>query len=310
MDTHLLESLDDFVAVKSNPFKDTSAKKKLTFHAAWNNVENKLAVTCLPHSRTVSDQKIEGWGGAFSFHELSSVHEQLCLVHPVLHPYLPTLPYEPRGLWAYFSSVEIPDDNLCTRIENYLQRALDVCGKNLLISTIFEEHSYDQYFENISELKRASYDKEISNADDAFKNVLFRRDNATNMCEMCVVYEEEDEALRKLNTCLAQLYNYLLQPFLDMRELSYGKVREAKNGLQNPDYGERRKKEYSDMFSEWQESYGRAIDSIHDLYIEYYTKTVQLLQGKFKYNIYIDVVVRNSCNVRRCLTNETFTWCY
>ena len=78
---------------------------------------------------------------------------------------------------------------------------------------------------------------------------------------------------------MAELYNYLIQPFLDMREMALDKVREAKNGLTNPNLGDRRKAEYAVMFSEWQENYVHALDRIQELYIEYYTSTVELLEG-------------------------------
>ena len=70
-----------------------------------------------------------------------------------------------------------------------------------------------------------------------------------------------------------------------MREMALGKVREAKNGLTDPNLGDRRKGEYAVMFSEWQENYIHALDRIQELYIEYYTSTVELLEGKNLYFI-------------------------
>lgn len=276
------DSLEDWVAIKEHPFLDTAAKQRLDFHVAWNEFEWKVAITCRSHSRTASDSKPQGWSGAFSFSEIQSIHEQLSLVHPSLGPYLPELPEEPRGLWAYIANSEPPNDNICEQIHNYLKIALDVSGQKLLIDTLFEEHTYDEYFENVSELKRRGYDEAVNNAEDELENVLFLRSGSINMLDMVEVYKLEDKALFKLNVALAELYNYLIQPFLDMRELSFGKLREAKTGLENPDLGERRKGEYAVMLSEWQENYVHALDRIQELYIEYYSKTVHLQKGVCK----------------------------
>ena len=147
----------------------------------------------------------------------------------------------------------------------------------------FEDNSFEQYYENISELKRRVYDEAVRNAEDELQNVIFLPGSSINMLDMSATYKLEDEALFKLNVSLAELYNYLIQPFLDMRELSFNKLKEAKHGLYLVDigtYGDRRKAEFSYMFSEWQENYVHALDRIQEFYIEYYTKTVNLQQGQ------------------------------
>ncbi len=282
MDEDQPDSLEGWIAIKEDPFVDTTAKTRLDMHVAWNDVEGKIALTCRQHSRTVADDHSEGWSGAFSFRELKSIHEQLSLVHPLLGPYIPDLPLEPYGLWAYISSNEPPRDSICEEIHQYLRVAFDICGQKLFISTLFEEHSYEEYFENISELKRRGYDEAIANAEDQLQNVIFLRDSSINMLDMCETYKLEDESLFKLNIALAELYNYLIQPFLDMRELAFNKLKEAKSGLEQVqcgNYGQRRKNEFAQMFSEWQDNYVHALDRIQELYIEYYNKTVTLLTG-------------------------------
>ena len=62
-----------------------------------------------------------------------------------------------------------------------------MCGQTLLISTLFEEHTYEEYFENISALKRRVYDEAVAIADDQLQNVLFLRDGSVNMLDMCEV---------------------------------------------------------------------------------------------------------------------------
>ena len=277
-----VDALEDWVAIKEHPFITDETKTRLHFHVAWNGLDGKIAITCREHSRVAMDtSQYKGWSGAFSFIELSSIHNQLSLVHPTLSPYLPEIPTEPRGMWAYISYPEIPEDpdTLCQEIQHYLSIALDICGQKLLTDTLFEEHSYEEYFEKVSELRRRSYDDAVRNADDQLRNVLFLREGSINMLDMLEVYKQEDEAIFKYNIGFAELYNYLIQPFLDMRELAFAKLREAKCGLNNPNFGDRRKAEYVGMFSEWQTNYVHALDSIQELYIQYYTKTTGLLEG-------------------------------
>ena len=214
-----------------------------------------------------------------SFNELRSIHEQLSLVHPSLQPYLPDLPVEIQGYWSYIYQNEEPDPSLCGKLEKYFTIAVEICGHSLVISTLFEEHSYDEYFEDISSLKRRRYDEVVAQAEDRLANVLSLRKHAINLLDIVEVYKPEDQALYDYNTALAELYNYLIRPFEDMRELADSKLREAKQGMTNPDLGARRKAEYLDMFQEWQAHRTDALDSIERHHIEYYKKTVALYAG-------------------------------
>jgi len=237
------------------------------------------------HNRVVSDTaEHHGRSGLFSFRELQAIHDLLCLIHPSLSPYLPEFPEELWGIWAYVSYEETPAniDYICEQLQNgYFPMALEICKEQLLMSTLFEEHSDEEYFENISELRRQGYDYNIKLAEEELKNVLFERENASNMAEMEDIYKREDEAVFKLNIALAELFNYLQQPFLDLREVSCLKVRESKAEIQNPDNGERVRREFGAQLTEWQAQYEQALDTIQDNYIKYYTKTKTILLGMF-----------------------------
>jgi len=87
------------------------------------------------------------------------------------------------------------------------------------------------------------------------------------------------QVLFKWNMAWAELYNYLIQPFLDSRELAFNKLREAKAGLESKSLGNRRKVEYQAMFGEWRSEYNHILDSIQDLYLQYYERTVTILTG-------------------------------
>ena len=220
------DSLEDWVAIKHEPFAVSITPSKLQFLVCWNSVEGKVAITCREHSRVVGDTQSEGHSGIFNFHELRGIHEQLCLIRPSLGPFLPELPYEPRGVWSFlYPPAELSEgDELFSALAKYLQIALDVCGKGLLIETLFEENSKEDYFESLAELKRRRFEDDVLNAEDELKNVQFMRQEAINMLDMCELYQQEDTAMFKLNVAVAQMYNYQLQPFLDMREVAYNKV--------------------------------------------------------------------------------------
>jgi hypothetical protein len=275
-----IDSLEDWVAIKEHPFFEKEKHSKLSFIVAYNEVEEKIAVTAREGTRVASATEIVGWSGLFSFRDLRCIHEQLCLVHPSLGPYLPDLPQEYRGLMAMFSTPEEPPENVSEMIEMYLKIALELCGQSLLVSTLFETHSYEEYFENVGELKKRNYDEAVSRAEEELRNILFLRDGSINMLDMSEMYNLEDETLFKLNIALARLYNYQLQPFLDMREVSYNKVQEAKRQLKNPHIGDRVKAECAAMFTEWQAHYSQSLDMIQEVYIKYYTKSTDIFAGE------------------------------
>ena len=263
----------------------------------YDSIIFQIVITCREHSRVVSDTSSDGDCGELSVNELKAVHEQLCLIHPSLGPYLPDLPSQPQGFWAYFYKHESPTDSFCSMVEDYFRIAFDICGKGLLLNTLFGKTSYDEYFENISELKRRKYDESVDTCQQKLQNILSLRSGSVNMLDKLQYYSLEDSAMFDLNVALADLYNYLLQPFLDMREMSLAKLKEAKNGLQNENYGDRLKKEYADMFAEWQENYEHALDAICQHYIDYYSKTVSILKGK-KFRIYL--IIYNTGNLNFC----------
>ena len=188
------DSLEDWVAIRDHPFVEKCSRKtKLVFHVAWNDVECRVAVTCRRCTDNTDGTNPTAWTAAFTFSELRGIHDQLALVHPSLGQYLPALPAEPRGLWAYFAHVEPPDESICIEIHRYLNIALEICGETLLIDTLFEEHSLDEYFEKISELRRRAYDAAVSRAEEQLDSVLFLCEGSINMLDMAEVYKHEDE---------------------------------------------------------------------------------------------------------------------
>lgn len=188
------DSLEGWVAIKDHPFLEKCARRrKLVFHVAWNDVESCVAVTCRRSSDNADVTSPTAWTGSFTFSELRGIHDQLSLVHPSLGQYMPPLPAEPRGLWAYFAQVEPPDESICVEIHRYLSTALEICGETLLINTLFDEHSLDEYFEKVSELRRRGFDEAVGRAEEELDSVLFLCEGSINMLDMADVYKQEDE---------------------------------------------------------------------------------------------------------------------
>lgn len=290
-----LDSLEDWVAIKEHPFLDDPSKRtKLKFKVTWNDADRKILIECTKQHRMTrcrDGQSVRTT--SLTLGELNAVHNQLSLVHPRLGPYLPALPEEPRGLWSYISPSTSPIDSvqICDEVRSYLSVAFDLCGEHLLVDALFEEHSLDEYFEHISELRRRSYDEAVRKADDDLQNVLFLRAGSINMLDMVEVYKLEDEVMFKWNVALAELYNYLIQPFLDVRAPAMEKLMEARRGLQELPHGEMTQEDYVAILSEWQKTYVHALDSIQELYIEYYNRTVALLTGYYVHQFMIPISI-------------------
>ena len=272
------DSLEDWIAVRDDPFQPRApTPPPLRFEVRWDSVAECVAVTCRPRSSCGDDDA--GWSRQLTSHQLRCVHKQLCLVRPSLADRPPPrLPAHPRGIWAYVRHRAPTPASLPADLQRYLADAVDTVGQAVLLETLFGEPSPDEYFEHISELRRRLYDDAVAVAYDCLLNVLFLRDGSVNMLDMREAYVLEDDAVYRWNLAVASLYNYLVQPFLDLRELAGAKVREARAGLAGRE-DDLDRSEFTAMFGEWQTHYAGAVDSIQQLYIIYYGNTVNMLSG-------------------------------
>ena len=218
-----LDSLDGWVAVKENPFKDETTPPRLVFLVSWHDCEHKIAVTCRTRSRVARDtEDCSSRSAAFTMQELKAIHEMLALVHPQLMDYFPHLPDQPKGVWAIFYSPKMPKniDHICQGLEQYFTLALETCKETLLMAMLFEEPDTREYFESMGELKKQGLLEEIKKAEEELRNVGFEREQCTTMSDVAETYSREDVTVNKLLDALAHFYNWELQPFLDLREVS------------------------------------------------------------------------------------------
>lgn len=178
-----LDSLEGWVAVKSNIFEEPETFK-LGFIVQWNVIECKFAVTC--HNRTLQRQKRKAeelafgdvqmsWAGLFSVSDLKHIHQQFICVADVLVTCFPDLSeFEDGNIWdlLFLNRRSGPEDDErdldtpCRKLEKYFSTAIDICGRKIVLDTLFtqDERDVDEYFENLQEFKRKTMQEEMSRA--------------------------------------------------------------------------------------------------------------------------------------------------
>nr|DBA23505.1 TPA: hypothetical protein GDO54_014416 [Pyxicephalus adspersus] len=285
----------DWVAVRPNVFEEKE-RHKFVFIVAWNEVEGKFAITC--HNRTAQRQRSAdksrsprgspkkeaggspvaareeqpeeeecSWAGLFSFQDLRAVHQQLCSVSGELEPYLPAFPEEPSAVWSVlFGPPELSEDEveeLCRRLQLYLGHALDTCGWRILSQVLFtESDDPEEYYESLSELRHKGYEEVLSRARRRLHELLEKHKVTESMVDLLELYQMEDEAYNAVVEATTELYQYLLQPFRDMRELAMLRRQQIK--MQSLHGGE------------------EAIAVLDQLEAEYYTHQLQLYEVQFE----------------------------
>uniref|UniRef100_A0A8C2MC86 WAS protein homolog associated with actin, golgi membranes and microtubules n=1 Tax=Cricetulus griseus TaxID=10029 RepID=A0A8C2MC86_CRIGR len=102
------------------------------------------------------------------------------------------------------------------------------------------------------------------------------------MVALMKVYQEEDEAYQELVTVATMFFQYLLQPFRDMREVSTSCKRDILKSLNENDLGPKRVLALQKEASEWTRQTEEAVVSIQDITVNYFKETVTALTGMQK----------------------------
>ncbi|KAK1158117.1 hypothetical protein AOXY_G24359 [Acipenser oxyrinchus oxyrinchus] len=304
MDCERMDSLDGWVAIRPNVFEENE-KFKLGFIVEWNVIESKFAVTC--HNRTLQRQKKKNelaeldtqtsWAGLFSVWDLNNVHRQLTGVNDVLQPYFPSLSeFEGRNIWDILfltraagnnNSTEKPNRDLespCRQLEKYFSAAIDVCGRKIVLDCLFaqDDRDVEEYFENLHEFKQKSLEEQVARAKEDLRQIIRCHKTADKMVDLLKIYEEEDEAYQELVTVATQFYQYLLQPFRDMRELAMLYKMEILKSLEFDDLGPKRIEALQKEAEEWRRRGEDAVCSIQDITVNYFVETSKALAGMHK----------------------------
>ncbi|NXR33681.1 JMY protein, partial [Zosterops hypoxanthus] len=220
------------------------------------------------------------WAGLFSFQDLRAVHQQLCSVNSELEPYLPAFPEEPSGMWTVlFGAPELSEqemDALCSQLQVYLVHSLDTCGWKILSQVLFTEtDDPEEYYESLSELRQKGYEEVLQRARRRIQELLEKHKNTESMVELLELYQMEDEAYSNLAEATTELYQYLLQPFRDMRELAMLRRQQIKISIENDYLGPRRIESLQKEDADWQKKAHMAVLSIQDLTVKYFEITAK-----------------------------------
>ncbi|CAM9234724.1 unnamed protein product, partial [Lampetra planeri] len=186
------DSLEGWVAIRADAFKE-QARRRVAFMVAWNDVEEKAAISC--HDRTAQreralrtarggpgqQQEVEevgdtSWAGLFSCEELRGLHVQLSALSPALEAWVPAFPESPSGVWAllfpaHAGRLRDPErEALCSALQLYLAAALDACGWTVLRELMFgQEDELERYYESLSDLRRAGHEAALTRAKAALR---------------------------------------------------------------------------------------------------------------------------------------------
>ncbi|XP_013771363.1 WASP homolog-associated protein with actin, membranes and microtubules [Pundamilia nyererei] len=296
-----LDSLEGWVAVKSNIFEEDEAFK-LGFIVQWNVIECKFAVTC--HNRTLQRQKRKSepaaddpqmsWAGLFSVSDLKHVHQQFTCVADVLGGCFPDLTeFEEGNIWdlLFLNRRSGPDndeerdyDTPCRKLEKYFSTAIDLCGRKIVLDTLFaqDDRDVEEYFENLQEFKKKSLQEEMSRAKGHLRQLLQSHSGADRMVMLLSIYEEEDEAYQDLATVATTFFQYLLQPFRDMRELACLYKMDILKSLEFEELGPKRIAALEKEAEEWRKKAEDAVASIQDITVTYFAQTSKALAGMVK----------------------------
>ncbi|NWS21063.1 WHAMM protein, partial [Pachyramphus minor] len=208
---------------------------------------------------------------------------------------------------------------LCRALELYLGWALELCGGRVVLDALFaaDRRCDDEYFESLQELRGRALRGHLARAKEAlrrgralgpgggggagargcppglwdegaaglplhFLQVLQQHKSADTMVALMKVYEEEDEAYQDLVTMATQFYQYLLQPFRDMRELATLYKLEILKSLQYDNLGPRRVAALQKDAEEWTKRAESAVCSIQDITVNYFKETVKALAAMHK----------------------------
>ncbi|KPP73886.1 WASP-associated protein with actin, membranes and microtubules-like, partial [Scleropages formosus] len=210
-----------------------------------------------------------------------------------LEPYFPDLSDFERGnIWDFLfprrssgaDEAERDVETPCRQLEKYLSAAIDVCGRRIVLDALFaeDERGLEEYFENLQEFRRKAMEEQVARARSALRKILHQHKAADKLVLLLKIYEEEDEAYKELVTVATLFYQYLLQPFRDMRELAVLYKMEILKSMEFEDLGPKRIDALEKEAEDWRKRAKDAVNSIQDIAVNYFEETSRALAGMLK----------------------------
>lgn len=303
MDCEQLDSLEGWVPLREDLFLEPE-RRQLRFLVAWNASEGQFAVTC--HDLTAQRQRDQpaggggecSWAGLLSPAGFRGAHRQLAALRPALEYCFPSLPPEldaaggagwglGRGLWAFvWPSHADPGDaalqELCRQLESYLGQAAYACGGATVRDVLFPAPGDPTDYEGLCEFRERTLRARLEGAAARLRQVLQDHEKAGTMVVLMKVCQEEDEAYQELVTMATTFFQYLLQPFRDMREVATSCKRDILKFLNENNLGPKRVAALQKEASEWTRQAEEAVVSIQDITVNYFKETVTALTGMQK----------------------------
>ncbi|KAM8780290.1 WASP homolog-associated protein with actin, membranes and microtubules [Rhynchonycteris naso] len=293
------DSLEGWVPVREDLFAEAE-RHQLRFLVAWNDAEGKFAVTC--HDRTAQRRwRREGsrpesppsWAGLLSIAELQGAHRQLAALWPPLERCFPPLPPELEagrsawGLWAFVWPArpgpgEATMQELCSRLERYLGLAADGCGGTAVRDALLPADGGAPDCESPRAFRERALRARRDEAAARLCQILQGHEKANTMVALMEVYGEEDEAYQEFITVATMFFQYLLQPFRDMREIATSCKLDILKSLDEDDLGPKRIMALQKEAQDWTRQAEEAIVSIQDITVNYFKETVKALTGMQK----------------------------
>uniref|UniRef100_G3T606 WASP homolog associated with actin, golgi membranes and microtubules n=1 Tax=Loxodonta africana TaxID=9785 RepID=G3T606_LOXAF len=310
------DSLEGWVPVREDLFAKLE-RHQLRFLVAWNAAEGKFAVTC--HDRTAQRRRrsegsrpgselgpereaaapLPSWTGLLSAAGLRGAHRQLAALWPPLERCFPLLPpgagRERRwGLGSGFCGVGWSANlsgggrtaggslqELCMRLPEGLNCWAEGCGDHNLGNEVIPE-VYPSAKDGTGPWNKTRLKGSTSPGAVTGRQVLQGHEKANTMVTLMKVYQEEDEAYQELVLMATTFYQYLLQPFRDMREVATSRKLSILKSLDEDDLGPKRVVALQKEAKEWTRRAEEATVSIQDITVNYFKETVKALAGMQK----------------------------
>nr|BAC38074.1 unnamed protein product [Mus musculus] len=136
--------------------------------------------------------------------------------------------------------------------------------------------------EGLSEFRERTLRARLGQTATRLHQVLQDHGKANTMVALMKVYQEEDELYQELVTMATTFFQYLLQPFRDMREVATSCKLGILKSLDEDELGPRRVAALQKEASEWTRQAEEAVGSIQDITVNYFKETVTALTGMQK----------------------------
>ncbi|KAB1257225.1 WASP homolog-associated protein with actin; membranes and microtubules [Camelus dromedarius] len=272
------DSLEGWVPVREDLFAEPE-RHQLRFLVAWNDTEG-------------------NWAGLLSAAGLRGAHRQLAALWPPLERCFPRLPPEldadsswawglGLGLWtlvwpARSGPGEAALQELCWQLERYLGQAADGCGGAAVRDALFPVEGCAADYESPREFRERALRARRDEEGARLRQVLQGHEKAHTMVALMEVYQEEDEAYQEFVTVATMFFQYLLQPFRDMRELATSCKLAILKSLDEDDLGPKRIAALQKEAQEWTRRAEEAVVSIQHITVNYFEETVKALAGMQK----------------------------